>query len=255
MVDENVLIHPLHKVTAYIATELPSPHLMQLAKTDYQKQVGDGLKDTLFAVGASWWSKVSFQDNPLYICLKNGVIDQCEYDYYEALVDVFQKLWDLIQASEPFIREEARQQLHTYPFEGQRSAELFKKIIKSDADSVLKMCLQYVEVSIPQHDAAMRLFKDKLEGKPKKRTYTKRLNGRKALLGWGEDNFWLKFSIGVCKAKAKSNKNIETKLGYWEIALINWAELQIAACKGSKSFAADPSGVIKTGEKRGGAYT
>lgn len=53
MIDENVLTHSLHKVTAYMATELPSFHLMQHAKTDYQKQVWDGLKDTPVFLGVS----------------------------------------------------------------------------------------------------------------------------------------------------------------------------------------------------------
>lgn len=260
MINKNVLTDPLHAVTVYMATELPSPHLMQSAKTDYQKEVWDGLKDTLFAVGASWWSKVSLQDNPLHLCLEDGVISQCEFDYYEALVDVFQGLWGLIQASEPFIREEALRQQKSYPFEveGQRSAELFKEIVKSNANSVFERCLEYVEVSIPQHDAAMRLFKARLTGDTEiktYKTYRKRLKGRKTLPGWGGNNFWLKFSISVCRAKAKSSKNIKAKLYDWEAALVRWAELEIANSKGNKSFTTCPSGVRKTGEKRGGAYT
>jgi hypothetical protein len=255
--NENVLDHPLNAITSYMATNLPSRHLMHQAKTDHQKQVWNGLRNTLYAVGASWWSKNSFQDNPVYAWLENGLIDQCEYDYYEALVDVFQELWDLIQASEPFIRKEALRQLQSYPFEfeKQRSAELLKTIIKSDTNSVFETCLQYVEVNIPQHDAAMRLFKARLTEEPERKTYSKRLKGRKTPPGWSENNFWLKFSIGVCKARAKTDKNIRHKLCQWEAALVHWAELEIAGYKGSKSFTASPSGVIKTGKKEGGTYT
>jgi len=254
----------LRKITLLIASELPSEFLKQQAQSNFQKQKWLQIKDTLYWVGACWWTKITSQSNPLNQLLEEGVIDQWDYDYVVSLVDIFQRLWELVYFAESFIREEARRKHQPYPFDtkGNSSAALFIEIIRADANGTFQECLKYIEASVPKYERSMRLFQDSIETGLSQSQ--KLRNCMTSLAGWGRpDNFWLKFSLKVCQAKAKSNRRIEVKLHNLEQALQIWAGLVATACRKRpsttwrlwRSYSCNHSDLPKAGRKEGGTYS
>ncbi|MBD2093586.1 hypothetical protein H6F90_00255 [Trichocoleus sp. FACHB-591] len=267
MAKSAIVDRELWAITLYVARDLPSESLKSKIKNSFQQDKWDQIRSTLYAVGVSWWTKASFKDNPLHSWLDGGLISQWEFDYYEGLTSVFQNLWFLIQASEPFVRKEACQQGIAYPFENaeSRAAALFKEIVQVDTDSAFLECLNYLEASAPKTEAALRIFATRIAGEDESRlkVYKKRLKGKtpgqlstQSLPGWRNQNFWLNFVFDVCEIKARSNQDIKSKLNHCCHALSNWAEILAKACRNWPSYSYSPgSGVIKSGTARGGAYS
>ncbi|MBD2072406.1 hypothetical protein H6F86_00460 [Phormidium sp. FACHB-592] len=125
---------------------LPDQSLLSRAHTKDLEEEWHNIRRYYTLIGLYWRAKTCGESNPLDELLARGQIEEVHRMAVTLMADQYLALWELIYASERFLKREAKTKSLDYPFNVPR--ELFVHILQSESQSEFLDCLDYKEFSM-----------------------------------------------------------------------------------------------------------
>lgn len=198
------------KQIAALLNSLPSPELLLLIKSIDQIHCFSRLGGFCQLVAAAWIAQQNFQPDPLEALRKAGYLSQNDYNRISRHVTYYQRLWVLVQLTEPFIRLELEQPLKQagIPYFFQHPYELFTCIVQEQINNEFSVCLKpYHEFSASKHQKKYKRLARLLEGEslPEEELRGVLLTPTPERL---KRHAWSTFLIAVARKRATRNRVI-----------------------------------------------
>jgi hypothetical protein len=239
------------KRIAYLLASLPEEGLLLLAKTTDQIHywLTDRLANTLAAI--AWIARQQLQPDPLQPLLKSGQLSRNDYNRIWSLVDYYQRLWALVQLTEPFIRELFEKA--NFPWPHQEPCDLFACIVKELANEEFSCCLvTYKESSATNNEKECRQLAKFLNGKPLSKELERKAERPidRAKLA---KRIWATLLLAIAQKNAtRNNRALKHALEDFHVALARLFEYEATYHRIHGSYAWKDGKKIKG--SRGGSY-
>lgn len=252
-------------VIKFLAT-LPDEKYIELAKTGDQIELLGGLKRLTDLCVQYWASILAFRNDPLESLVTAGDITVDDYKWTINTVDVYKQLWELIQVSEKYVKNEIEIKGGTYPWTGIYSAAGMMATILSDwVDSKARAFLApYYKASAKDSVLVAEFAKQVIAGA--NLAQSNRIKPILSATGVNKLSYgaaWFLFVRLVAEKKAKRDSIVRSKLQALDIALINLADGEITEKKRKRGTAKRPKvrsfeirqGFVHYAGRNGGTYT
>lgn len=237
------------KKIARCLAQLPSEHLLALAKTEEQICLWLDHHNFQKCVSLCWKARHTGKDDPLSTGLHSGDVDPDLYDRCWLLVDYYEQLWGLIQLAAPLIWAEFERLRLEYPFKS--AFELFNWLVEESTNETFKVCLKpYHEVSARKYEQAYRLTSKACKTGTLNPIEQKQV---RSLLNQHQPSVLMYIALAVCHSKAtKRRPALKSKLEMFYAALGKLCDKEATISSKANSFAWNHGEIVKA--RRGGTY-
>lgn len=191
-----------------LLTALPESRLLSLIQTSDQLQEWLTSRFTYTCVAAAWITRQELQDDPIEPFLKSGKLSQNDYNRIWRLVDYYQRLWVLVQRTEPFMRKKLKQANAEYPFD--TTFELFVCIVAEQTNNQFSYCLEsYRECSGTKDAKEYRHLAKYMETKTLSKYLERTMRGHISLkLAKVRKNIWSLLLFCVAQENATKSRRL-----------------------------------------------
>lgn len=276
---------------AQVIETLPSEHLLHHAKTQDQIDEWHTIRKGNSIIAECWRSEfIKRNGDPLTGSLDNEEIDQLKYDGIWLLVRQYKALWDLVQLTEPYVKQLHSKLQACLSLDDEDSAQLpkeflkyfgyilqksyifdspyqlFAEILKETEKDRFLSCLKYQYVSVPKGQAGFKQIKESFNKVMPDEFYA-RLNpieAQKLKNNFPGESFsvsWMPMTLLASQCVAPSKPEVREKLIEFNNLTVEMCDLGITACRkrGSKTWPKVRSFAWKNGKKlygskAGGVY-
>lgn len=213
----------LEKRIATAIRELPDEALfVHRALTNDQRRVFENMRYSSALIAACWIARYTGRDDPLAEALSTRQIDPLTHGYIWAEVNLYSRLWELVQLAERPVRRCAAKLKVNYPFNA--AIELFLEIVASSRNGVFSLYLQpYREVSLKKQakmaDLSIKLLENAVVPHE-----MNRLRGLNSSL-YPIRHQWATFLFDVCEIESRKSSVIKNSFDDYKTAATRACEL------------------------------
>lgn len=249
-VNQNIL--ESKRIAQFLAS-LPDERLLLLTKTTDQRQYWLSTRSVWRMVARAWWARVRGEDDPLRSLVQSKELCQNDYNRVWQLVECHQRLWALVQFTEPFVRDEFERLKLPYTFSS--SYDLFICIVQEQVNAEFAYCLHsYKEFSAKKEISQYRELASCIrDGFPSPQTAQTPIPA--SFSNKIEPVFWSLFLMFIAHQKASKSKHraLRKALESYEASIADLFELEASYARRTGSFAWI-NGEKRKGSRYGGTY-
>jgi hypothetical protein len=241
------------KISRFLKS-LPQEYLLLLVKTS--DQITQWCLHRLMheLVARAWSARFAGEDDPLNQYVESGELSQNDYDRVWQLVECYQRLWAVVQLSEPYVKKVFEQAKLPYIFGS--SFELFACVVQEQVNGEFSLCLtSYREFSAKKQgkefrDLAQRIHKGELNCIPPQVKTEPDEKLKVTLQSKIKQFFWFFLVFGIARQKMTRNRALRNALKGYDASMAHLFELETTAYRyqGSHAWV---NGELRKGSSKG----